>query len=319
MQTLSTTPADVEELDVDDLIHRPGVYVVQITPDDAKRLLERNTKNRHPKPNAIDRYARTMADGKWRRTNQGIGVSLGGELVDGQNRLMACVQAGVPFETTLATGLDDEAKDVVDVGVRRSLGDSLRMAGHVNVVALAGGVSLRMRYEELIRTGQPWRTARSMSFTHDEGLAYVGEHPEMAEHTTSSWVVRKAFGVVPLSVVIAFESMAYEYDPFKAEEFRNGLVTGANLAEGDPRLVLRNYLMRLTVTSRIRGIESMHLLGVFIKAFNDFVNGDTREVVVFKAEESMPVVGARKRPRPQRRHAEVEVVEALEDSEVVLA
>lgn len=323
MQTLSTTPADVDGLDVEDLIVRPGVYVVEITPDDAKRLLERNTKNRHPKPNAIDRYAKTMANGKWRRTNQGIGISRSGELVDGQNRLMACIQAGVPFETTLATGLDEEAKDVVDVGVKRSLGDSLRMAGYINVVALAGGVGLRMRYEEVVRTGQPWRQARSMSVTHDEALAYTLEHPELAEHTTSSWVVRKAFSIVPVSVIIAFESMAYEYDPFKAEEFRNGLITGANLSEGDPRLVLRNYLMRLmsSTSRRVRGADSMHMLGMFIKAFNDFVNGDKREIIVFKHEEQMPVVGAKRRPR-YGKNAKVESVEdeeVLAGSEVVLS
>jgi hypothetical protein len=165
-----------------------------------------------------------------------------------------------------------------------------------------------------------------MSITHDEALAYTAEHPGLAEHTTTSWMIRKAFPIVPLSVVIAFESMAYEFDPYKAEEFRNGLITGANLAEGDPRLTLRNYLMRVMAqTRRVRGIESMHMLGMFIKAFNDFVNGEKRDIIVLKNEEQMPVFGA-KRPKrygKNKRGGEVVVVEhedvELAESEVVLA
>lgn len=299
METLSTTPHDLHELSVDDLIHRPGVYIVRVTPEAAASLLERNTLNRHPKANAIERYAKSMREGKWRVTNQGLGISRSGVLVDGQNRLMACIEAGVPFETVLSTGMDDEARDVVDVGVRRSLGDSLRMAGYTNAVALAGGVALRMRYEQIVKSGQAWTQARSMMVSHDEALAYAKDHPELVDHTATAWVIRKAFIRVPISVIVAFESLAYEHDPYKAEEFRNGLVTGANLEMGDPRLVLRNYLMRREERYK-KGRDAMHLLGIFIKAFNDFVNDDKRELITLKDTEAMPTVGMRRRPRPNR-------------------
>ena len=69
----------------------------------------------------------------------------------------------------------------------------------------------------------------------------------------------------------------------------------------------------------------MHMLGMFIKAFNDFVNGEKREIIVFKHEEQMPVIGAKRRPRygKNKRGGEVVVVEEedveLAESEVVLA
>jgi hypothetical protein len=36
MTVLSTTPSDVDELSVEDLIYRPGVYVVRVSPDAEK-------------------------------------------------------------------------------------------------------------------------------------------------------------------------------------------------------------------------------------------------------------------------------------------
>jgi hypothetical protein len=317
----STTPNDMAELSLDDLVHRPGVYVVQITPTDAQALLERNTNNRLPKPTAIERYARSMKDGQWKVTNQGLGIGRNGELVDGQNRLLACIEAGVPFETTIATGLDGGAKDVVDVGVRRSLGDSLRMAGYTNTVALAGGVTLRMRYEEAIKDGQPWTYGRrrgASNIPHDEAVEYLKLHEQMVEHTARSWVLRKVFTKVPLSVVIAFESLAFEFDPYKAEEFLDGITTGANLSLGDPRLTLRNYLMRRE-DKYSRGRDSMHLLAMFIKAFNDFVNGEKREIIVMKDNEVVPALGAKRRPRYGKNKPSTEEDAALADSEVVLA
>src|SRR4051794_26652549 len=108
MTVLSTQPADLAELTVDDLIHRPGVYVVTITPDQAKELLVRNTNNRRQKDRAIAEYARAMRTGAWQVTNQGLGFDKKGTLADGQNRLLACIEADTPFTTLVATGLDPE-------------------------------------------------------------------------------------------------------------------------------------------------------------------------------------------------------------------
>src|SRR4051812_30418789 len=115
-QLHSTQPGDLAELTVDDLVHRAGVYIVTITPEDAAKLLERNTNNRPQKKRAIEDYQRQMKAGLWHLTNQGIGVDRNGVLQDGQNRLVACTRAETPFTTILATGLEPEAREVVDTG-----------------------------------------------------------------------------------------------------------------------------------------------------------------------------------------------------------
>jgi hypothetical protein len=289
---------DAGKFDVEDLIYRPGVYVVTITPELAEKLLERNENNRTPKQKAIAAYKNAMLQGRWELTNQGIGFDRNGVLVDGQNRLYACIQAGVPFITTLATGLSPDAKEKIDVGVKRNLADALRMEGFVNAPALAGGISLRAKYEWLVEQGIPW-TATQVQFganarqggtymmSHPESLEFLQKRPKLSEKSSGAWVVRKTFPRVPLSVIIAFDSLAGELDESAWAEFRNALITGANLQPQDARLVLRNALTRLPTN---RTTNTLVLLGMFIKAWNSWRKGEPREVLSLKESERMPVI-----------------------------
>jgi hypothetical protein len=306
MKVESTQPADLHELSLDDLIARPGVYRVVITPVEALALLERNTNNRPRKENAIRTYSRRMKQGEWKFTNQGIGVARNGELIDGQNRLYACIEADTPFPTLIATGIEPEAKSVVDVGVKRTLADALKMSGRVNTMVLAGGVALRIRYERLVADPVAWRQAQGQAYgtqgsTHPESIAYLNEHPSIDQAASQSWKWRKTFPKVPLSTATAFESLIM--DEGQGEElpwFRDSVLSGAMLAGDDPRLVLRNYLTRID-----KPPQSAHLLGIFIKAWNLHINDEKRELLTLKDTEPFPRVGVIG-TRAQRRRSDRE-------------
>src|SRR5690242_3389923 len=73
-----------------------------------------------------------------------------GGLRDGQNRLMACMRAGVPFRTHVVFGIDDDAFDRMDQGKNRDAADVLTMAGHSNANTIAAAV----RWVHLIDGGR---------------------------------------------------------------------------------------------------------------------------------------------------------------------
>lgn len=281
----STQPAERAALTIEDLIHRPGVYIVTITPADAALLLMRNHNNRSKKLARIEDWSRQMREGKWRLTNQGIGVDRNGVLVDGQNRLEAVIRANVPVTFMFATGLDPEARDVVDTGVRRSFGDVLTMNGYRNVSNLAGAVAIRARYENGAERGWGWADIRSRGIrhSHEELLDYMQAHPKLTELAPRSWIIRKALGHVGLAPIVAFESMAAETDPESLAYFRDAVITGGMLEATDPRLLLRNHLMR-----RERAGDSIWTLGMFIKAWNLWLAGESREVLSLKETEPVP-------------------------------
>jgi hypothetical protein len=288
-RTLPAQPADLAELDVEDLIHRPGVYIVTITPDMAKKLLERNINNRPLQKRAIETYASDMRMGRWRVTGQGLGYDRMGNLIDGQNRLHACMEANTPFDTVVATGLEPEAKDVVDTGVKRTFAHVLRMHGHQNVMQLSGGVALRMRYDKVVRDGLPWHTysTRAIRASHDEQLEYLHAHPSLDKSILRMNLVRAHFPILPASAIIAFVSMGLELDEEGMGEFIQRFVSGAGLETDDPLLTLRNYIARVPAVRR-GGPSSMQWLALLIKAWNDWRMNVPREVYTMRDNELMP-------------------------------
>jgi hypothetical protein len=128
----------------------PQAQIVKATRDLVDGLLAMNTSNRNPKKTVIDAYCRDIEAGHWMLTNQGIGVTSDGVLLDGQHRLMALKSCGYPpIEILLVTGLNPAAQIAVDAHAKRTARDILNIAFNtrVNVIAPAIG-NLLMLIEE---------------------------------------------------------------------------------------------------------------------------------------------------------------------------
>lgn len=285
-------------ISLEEMIKTPGVYVVEISPADAEEMLLRNTNNRPMKPRAIIEYSRAMKNGQWQLTNQGIGFDDTGQLIDGQNRLQACVIAKKPFTTLLITGLARKSREVVDTGVKRLFADVLRMNQYSNVAWLSAGTGLRYRYEVLVREKRPYHqfNLANMRGSHEELLEFLQDHPTLHASVNPAGALIRAFPSLPPSSGIAFESLAMEADDKALREFKEALILGANLTAGDARLTLRNFLARTEPTFKGPG-TSMYMLGLLIKTWNDWRHGDPREVMHIKDNEAMPVMDARRRWR----------------------
>ncbi len=100
--------------------------VETITPDMALSYLSCNQGNRPVRVNQVKSLADAIKRGEWRLTHQGIAFSSNGRLLDGQHRLSAIVEAGVPVRSLVSRGLDDETFMSIDIGNRRSHADVLR-------------------------------------------------------------------------------------------------------------------------------------------------------------------------------------------------
>lgn len=103
--------------------------VVTITPEIAKELLKHNTGNRKINQANVKRIAEDMIAGDYKLNGETIKIYEDGTLADGQHRLMACVLAGVPFETYIIKGIKKDVLPTIDAGKQRSLVESLNMVG----------------------------------------------------------------------------------------------------------------------------------------------------------------------------------------------
>jgi hypothetical protein len=277
---------EVQPFDEEWLVRRGNYYTI-ITPDIAKRLLDRNLNNRPPKRRAINNYKRDMEAGEWNPDASDIKVGRNGELQDGQNRLIACIEANAPFPTLLRTGLDPEAKDHMDQGVRRTAADTFRMHAVAYPSDVAAAVNLRSRYEGLVRERQGRLVnAKSLSQTHQEAKDYLAEHPHLVTMTPLAMQAWEIGPAIAKSVYVAAFSTFAESSEKMAREFAERFIDGKVSGTGDPLLALSRYCMGVQRNkqgnpgTRGRHVALKHMLAM-VRAWNAWVaNEELARIVV---------------------------------------
>lgn len=98
-----------------------------VTPEMAAQWLEKNTRNRALRPGGAAVYAAEIKAGRWLVHHQGIAFDTTGALVDGQHRLQAIVDTGIPVPLNVTFGLPVGSMDAVDRGMVRNVPDILRL------------------------------------------------------------------------------------------------------------------------------------------------------------------------------------------------
>lgn len=122
---------------------------MQVTPELAKQWLERNAHNRPLSDALVITYAVDMLDGRWQYNGDAIRFDTDGNLIDGQHRLKACLEAGVTFETDVIFGLAPEAIRTIDIGKARTAGHIAHLEGVQNAAtccAVATLIVLHQKY-----------------------------------------------------------------------------------------------------------------------------------------------------------------------------
>ena len=119
---------------IDHLYPNVRITIERITPEVAEKMLKTNIGNRDPKREPLEKAIR---NDEWVLNGATIIFDMAGNLIDGQNRLMACIRSGKPIDTIVVRGISRSAQITMDTGVKRVLADYLKMAGYPNYNALA--------------------------------------------------------------------------------------------------------------------------------------------------------------------------------------
>lgn len=284
--------ATLQAFDFEWLVRR-GNYWTLITPELAGTLLERNIGNRPFKRRAIAQYTRDMVAGEWNPDASTINFDRLGNLQDGQNRLMACLEGGVAFPTLVRTGLDPDAKSHIDQGVRRTTGDTVRMSGAQDPNNVAAAMTMRERYEKTVREygGRQTVNPRRIPMTHAEALEYLDAHPSLVRMIKLAVEMQKEGPGVPRSVYLAALSMFAESSELMAREFAEKFIRGESTGTGDPLLALSRYLARAKspteMRTKSRNKNQQHL-AAFITAWNAFLQSEKIDQLKIRDSDLLP-------------------------------
>lgn len=246
------------------------IEVVTITPERAASILGANTNNRTVRKPVVDKYARDMAAGNWQENGASIVKNCDGTLLDGQHRLLACIKAGVPFRTVLVTGVDQAAMVNIDSGAGRNLRDVLKLSGLRNTGELAS----------LTRLAIVWSLGlgnRNHAHpTNAECIAFIDRHPESHD---AARIASNNNGVkIPKSAIGAFalNALCATGDTEMVGAFCDAVRKGSR-DKSDPTYVLWRTFIGWSEQVNVTR-QSMVYLALIVKAWNDTVLGNERQV-----------------------------------------
>lgn len=250
---------------------RINSFQVEVTPELAGSWLQFNINNRKPSRAKIRRFTAAMKAGKWALNGETVKFSITGRLIDGQSRLMACIEAGVAVVLEVRAGLPDVAQESMDCGELRKGSHTLEMMGEGNPILMASALKLCWRWDHGWLTGVP--VGRSRVVENGEMRPLLQRHPLLK--TSAGWVLAEASKIKKL--LRASEAAFFHYilglaDVETRDAFFEGLVDGVGLTKVSPVYHLRDRL----VAGRSKWAGHNHCIeryAVIIKAWNAVVAG----------------------------------------------
>ncbi len=210
--------------------------IVNVTPRWAADLLDHNTHNRAIRWHYVHELAQLMAEGRWAVNGETIKIDTEGTVLDGQHRLHAVVISDTTIRTHFVTGLPSEVFDTIDVGRKRTAGDTLSVDNEKHSNGLAAG----LRYLDDILSDGAIKHKRRRPFNVREVLA---RHPKMRDAVKFAATLKKRRVFTSPSLAAALYYILATIDGAAAVEFFTKLFTGANLDDRDPIFLLRERLL----------------------------------------------------------------------------
>lgn len=255
-----------------------------IGPDEARKMLEAMRVNRKVVQVHVERLAESMRRGEWvEMAGDPIRFNQQGELVDGQHRLWAVIEAGVSLRFAVARGLPAEAMTVLDTGRRRTLADFLEMRGEHNADVLAGALGYLHHY---------WATKEMVlvqwgvrSLTVNEAFKILEEHPGIRESATATHsVARRLGGGRARWAAIHYVLASIDYED--AGDFFKKLLTAEEVPKGSPIGLLRSQLSADWHAMRHMGIREY--IALVFKAWNLYRRGEPVKMLSWRGGGAHP-------------------------------
>lgn len=264
--------------------------VQTITPAKAAEWLEANTQNRPISKRTVEGFAEAMRRGEWKVTHQGIAFDETGALVDGQHRLAAIVEAGLPVEMTVFTQVPADGFDVLDTGKKRNAADVLAIEGEKSSIMLAAMVRIVWLYEN--RQDRSWSGGGATPTNH-QIVETLDAHPDIRDYLGLSLQVATATGMIKSAAGGAVYLVTKANPKANLDPFFDGLIEGTGLRKGDAALMFRKHLFaqaRKQAGQVLRRRDQREHVTLFIKAFNAWAGGERLTQLRYTPREAVPPI-----------------------------
>lgn len=216
---------------------------LMITPELAKEYLKLNKKNRAMNKNLVNTYVHDMVTQNWIVNGETIKFDLNGDLIDGQHRLAAIIQSGVSIEYTCIFDLPEKAFSTIDIGRRRTMGDTLSAVNIPSSSSMAALAKRMLQYDKGYSIGNA-QARVNIGITNNDIIEFVNENQDiMLTHVNSAKTYHQTFRGLNNGDYAFYSYLFSRIDAQAAENFFN-ILTGVELAPvNNPVTLLRNRLI----------------------------------------------------------------------------
>jgi hypothetical protein len=255
--------------------------IVKIDPGSAQVLLaDRNKGNRPPKPNKVQQFASDMGHQKWGVTGDTLKFAPDGRLLDGQNRLAACVRANKPFTTHVVFNIDPSLFGRMDIGKPRNPADVLHIAGYKYASTLAAAV----RWAHLLDTNPYNRETLRPEFV----LELVREkYPDIEPRLKDGRAINKQYAH-PAGQIAALIYKFAKSETAKANDFVRAWLSG----QRNGKYQIIDTMQALLHSQKANNNGRIHELtraAAIIKAWNLFSGGYKGSLAQLQAAMTKPI------------------------------
>lgn len=240
------------------------VQVEIITPAVAEQMLKANVHNRDVRKRHVSMLAAAMQRGEWVENGDSIKFSKDGTLLDGQHRLMAVVESGIPITAPVVRDLEGNAQLTMDTGAKRKFADALKLQGETNTNTLAGALAILWHYE----AGSLRNKVTAPSYA--QLLQLLEKNPDIRESVKVGQRLGSILRFSPSTLTVA-HWVLLQLDTEDAEFFFARLEDGVNLDEDDAIRRLRESIFQNAV-ARAK-FNQLYMFALLIKAWNAYREG----------------------------------------------
>ena len=250
-----------------------NIKQVTITPQRAGELLKTNKNNRTPRPSHYKFLSNEMRSGNWRENGESIVIDSLGHLIDGQHRLLACIDSNTQFDTILVEGVETSVVSTIDTGSRRSLSDTLKMNGFKNSVNLAGLIT---SFHTMMNGSNSIGRGNSAKLSNSDGLYYANKNKDLLYTILKFLTNVHHKQVSPVWRLTELSKVYYKLNGLSepTDELLDffKLQIGANSIEGCAATYV--YKMKARAQQQKTPLNGMWVLALVVKAWNLYITGN---------------------------------------------
>ena len=244
-----------------------------ITPEIAKRILEKNTINRPMNKSNVAFLVSEICRNNFIYNGEPIIISKDGFLLDGQHRLQACVESGRAIEALIVRDVEKEAMITIDTGRARTASDVFSLKNIDNATAVASACkniiskfnTVRKLYDSEAAT-----KAGKVKVSNTDVLKFYNKNKDEMQELTrySERLIKHGLNILTLSQVSAYIYLFSYEDNSCAIDFFRELITDAKLRDGTAAKLLRTKLLNDKISKT--KLARHHIRDLIIKSFRSY-------------------------------------------------